>query len=169
MMAKATPDFARISLAAGDNFYEIALVKAEGREQNLRLAIQAYSAALSFYTVAKFHRHHAATQNNLGNAFREMAEVRDKEDNLKLAIQAYREALKTLTPQDFPVQYGLVKMNLALLYLFKAYAEAGKARKKPLQEAEAAAQESLKSFEQEGLQEDIIKAREVLDKIGQMS
>ena len=115
-MKKITPDFARISLVAGDNFFDIAQVKAEGREENLGRAIEAYSTALSFYTLKQFSYKYALIQNNLGNAYGNMAGVRDPEANLKEAIVAYRETLKVYTINAFPVQYAGTQNNLGAAY-----------------------------------------------------
>ena len=60
-------DFAWISLVVGDCFYEIAQVKADGREENLLLAIKAYKRALSFYTQERFPSDYAMIQDKLVN------------------------------------------------------------------------------------------------------
>lgn len=82
------------------------------KESNLKLAIAAYEEALTVRTLAAFPVQYAATQNSLGNAYGNLAEVGDKESNLKLAIAAYQEALKIYTEKDFPDIHNLVKANL---------------------------------------------------------
>ena len=53
-------------------------------------------------TVDRFPQDYAMTQNNLGNAYGNLADVRDSEDNLKGAIRAYEEALKVRTVEKLP-------------------------------------------------------------------
>jgi hypothetical protein len=53
------------------------------------------------------------TQNNLGNAYCDLAGVRDPEVNLERAIKAYEEALTVYTKQAFPVNYVKVSNNLS--------------------------------------------------------
>jgi len=49
---------------------------------------------LKIRTVEQFPLDYAETQNNLGEAYRNLADVTDKEDNLKLAIFAFEQAEK---------------------------------------------------------------------------
>ncbi len=51
--------------------------------------------------MAAFPTDYAMTENNLGNAYGDMAEVRGKEDNLKKSIAAYGEALQVYTMAAF--------------------------------------------------------------------
>ncbi|MFQ5862856.1 MAG: hypothetical protein ACE5IC_07005 [Candidatus Brocadiales bacterium] len=113
---KVSSDVARISLIAGDNFYEIAQVRAEGREENLVKAIGAYNRALSFYAFKDYPYNYGETQENLGNAYRSLSEVRDKEENLGLAVKAYKRALDVYTSDAFPVQYAVTQNNLGNAY-----------------------------------------------------
>ncbi|HCN19418.1 MAG: hypothetical protein A2060_05110 [Planctomycetes bacterium GWA2_50_13] len=113
---ETTSDIARISLIAGDNFFDIAQVKAEGREENQIKAIEAYKRSLSFYTFKDHPYDYATTQNNLGNAYGNLAGVRDKEKNLGLAIDAYRDALKVHTLEAFPTDYATIQNNLGNAY-----------------------------------------------------
>ena len=59
---------------------------------------------------------YATTQNNLGNAYTNLPEVRDKEANLKLAIVAFEEALRVHAFEAFPVQYASTQNNLGTAY-----------------------------------------------------
>ena len=113
---KASSDVARISIVAGDNFYEIALVKASGRETNLMRTIKAYGMAIRFYTLKDQPHNYALTQNNMGLAYGNLAGVRDPEVNLGLAIDAYNEALKIHTIDEFPVQYATTQNNMGIAY-----------------------------------------------------
>ncbi|MEM2930854.1 MAG: tetratricopeptide repeat protein, partial [Thermoproteota archaeon] len=81
-------------------------------------AIKAYEEALKVYTRERFPMDYAMTQNNLGNAYRTLAEVEDKAENCKKAIKAYEEALKIFTEKEFPETHHLVKLNLEKLLSF---------------------------------------------------
>jgi tetratricopeptide (TPR) repeat protein len=135
------PDFARLSVTAGDSFYEISQVKATGREENLKKAIRAYNNALKTYTFDAFPAQYAATQNNLGNAYRTLGEVRDKEQNVQAAIAAYKEALRVRTFDAFPADYAATQNNLGV-----AYSTLGEVRDKEqnVQAAIAAYKEALR-------------------------
>ncbi|MDP3062069.1 MAG: DUF2254 family protein [Chloroflexota bacterium] len=113
---RVTVDLARASLAAGASFLRVAEVRAEGRERNLHRAVESFQTALSFYTLEAFPRQHAETQNSLGIAYRNMADVREKEQNLQKAIAAYQEALKVYTLQAFPMDYAMTQNNLGAAY-----------------------------------------------------
>jgi hypothetical protein len=52
------------------------------------------------------------TQNNLGDTYLTLAEVRDKEANAQNAINAYQEALKVYTAEKFPTKYSRAQRNL---------------------------------------------------------
>jgi predicted TPR repeat methyltransferase len=52
------------------------------------------------------------TQNNLGTAYRTLAEVKEKAENCQKAITAYKEALKVYTEDKFPDPHQVVKSNL---------------------------------------------------------
>jgi hypothetical protein len=61
---------------------------------------------------------YATAQNNLGNAYRTLAEVEKKADNCKKAIGAYEQALKVYTKGEFPELHKLIAHNLELLHMF---------------------------------------------------
>ena len=71
---------------------------------------------VSFHTREKTPERYAAAQNNLGNAYSDLAEVRDREANLGLAIRAYNEALRVRTYQKFPQDYAMTQNNLGEAY-----------------------------------------------------
>ena len=75
-------------------------------------AIDEYKSILKMVSPKKFPDRYATTQNNLGNAYSGLAEVRDKEANLEKAINAYQEALKIYTEEKYPIMYQTVKSNL---------------------------------------------------------
>ena len=60
----------------------------------------------------RFPLDYATTQNNLGLAYRDLANVRNREGNLKLAIRAFGEALKIYAEKDYPDRHKLVTENL---------------------------------------------------------
>ena len=79
-------------------------------------AIQSYRAALEIRTKERFPMQFAMTQNNLGNAYRTLAEVEDKAKNCKLAIQAFQAALEIYTQERFPMQLATTQNNLGNAY-----------------------------------------------------
>ena len=56
------------------------------------------------------------TQNNLGNAYRTLAEVEAKAANCRKAIAACEAALTVYTRERFPMQYGTTQNNLGTAY-----------------------------------------------------
>jgi tetratricopeptide (TPR) repeat protein len=65
----------------------------------------------------KFPYEYAMAQNNLGNAYLDLAKVRDKEVNAQNAINAYQEALKIYTVEKYPINYAMAQNNLGNAYL----------------------------------------------------
>jgi tetratricopeptide (TPR) repeat protein len=59
---------------------------------------------------------YAMTQNNLGAAYRNLAEIEDREGNLRLAIAAYEAALEHYTPERAPLDYAMTQNNLGAAY-----------------------------------------------------
>src|SRR5262249_15165469 len=57
----------------------------------------------------------ARTQNNLGNAYRELP-VRDRQQNLERAIACYRQALEVRTRDAFPADWAVTQINLGSAY-----------------------------------------------------
>jgi len=54
---------------------------------------------------------YATTQNELGNAFKMLAEIKDKDSNLENAIEAYDEAMVIFTEEKYPEKYRTVLSN----------------------------------------------------------
>jgi hypothetical protein len=108
LMGKITSALAELAEKAGDNYRRIAEVKAEGKEENLRRAVDAYARALSFFTVQSYPLRHANLQNSLGVARGNLAGVREKEANLHKATAAFNEALRVYTFDAFPQNYALI-------------------------------------------------------------
>jgi tetratricopeptide (TPR) repeat protein len=109
-------DEARLHLEAAENFSDIAEVKAEEREENLRKAVEGYKKALLYFTREKSKTEFARIKNNLAVAYSTLADVRDKEANLGHAVEAYTEAFRIRTLENFPVQYAKTTSNLGRAY-----------------------------------------------------
>ena len=87
---------------SGDNIGESALIE----------AIKLYEDLIKTCSPKDFPKEYTWAQNNLGTAYRNLAEVRNKEENLKKAITAYQEALKIYTAEDFPIIHERMSSNL---------------------------------------------------------
>ncbi|HBE61099.1 MAG TPA: hypothetical protein DDW56_27315, partial [Cyanobacteria bacterium UBA11366] len=74
-----------------------------------------YREALKVYTPEAFPVNWAATQNNLGIAYRGRIKG-EKADNIENAIACYGEALKIRTPEAFPVDWAMTQNNLGTAY-----------------------------------------------------
>ncbi|MFP4221845.1 MAG: CHAT domain-containing protein, partial [Phormidium sp.] len=73
------------------------------RAANLEQAISCYNAALTVRTPETAPLDWAGTQNNLGNAYKNLP-TGDRVGNLQQAISCYNAALTILTPQLFPLE-----------------------------------------------------------------
>ena len=81
-----------------------------------RLAVDAYRQVLQAWTMEASPRRHAMTQDNLGTAYRTLAEVEQRRENCRRAIEAHEEALRVHTLEDFPMRYGGTQNNLGTAY-----------------------------------------------------
>jgi len=88
-----------------------------------KLAIKAYLKTINYWTNDNNPESYAVTRNNLGNAYRTLAEVEDQVDNCKRAIESYQEALKVKTVERFPIQYAMTQNNLGAAYSTLAVVE----------------------------------------------
>jgi len=95
----------------GDRAYDAGLADIE-RSNYLEISIRSYIKALKVFTQKKFPIDHATTQNNLGNTFLTLSEVRDKEKNCLKAIDAFKKALKVRTLEKLPIDYANTQNNL---------------------------------------------------------
>jgi len=68
----------------------------------------------------------AATQNNLGVAYRTLSDVENKARNCKRAVEAYESALIVYTLDQFPLQYATTKNNIAGAFTTLAETEEAK-------------------------------------------
>jgi tetratricopeptide (TPR) repeat protein len=84
------------------------------RAIDLRKAIAAYEAALTVRTRAAHPVEWAMTQNNLGNAWRNMP-TGDRRENLRKAIAACEAALTVLTRAAHPVEWARTRFNQGLV------------------------------------------------------
>jgi tetratricopeptide (TPR) repeat protein len=82
----------------------------------LRRAVEAYQAALAVCTPQTPPLDYGAAQNNLGNAYRDLASVEDRADNLRRAMDAYLAALVYWTPQSAPFAHAMTRNNLGNVY-----------------------------------------------------
>jgi tetratricopeptide (TPR) repeat protein len=85
------------------------------RLNNLEIAITLYQAALTVYTRQAFPYEWAATQNNLGEAYRNRIKG-DRVDNLEQAIGYYQAVLEVYTREAFPQDWAMTQNNLANAY-----------------------------------------------------
>ena len=99
----------------GNRSYNIGLIDIQKAEY-MRIAIKAYEESLKVYTPERFPMQYAMTQNNLGNAYSKLAEVKDKAENCKRAIEAYEEALKVRTLECFSIDYAMTQNNLGSVF-----------------------------------------------------
>ncbi len=89
---------------------------------HLDKSVQAYNEAL-FHRRAALEagnagaqRAYAATQNNLGTAYWNLAQHTQPVQHLKSAIAAYNEALRYYTPETQPLDYAMIQNNLGTTY-----------------------------------------------------
>ncbi len=98
------------------------LAQVEDRAANLRRAVDAFTGALRFYTpeAAPLNERiafaYAMTQNNLGTAYADLAQVEDRAANLRRAVAAFTGALRFLTPEAAPLDYAMTQNNLGIAY-----------------------------------------------------
>ncbi|MCC5622354.1 tetratricopeptide repeat-containing protein [Nostoc sp. CHAB 5715] len=85
------------------------------KASNMEIAITGYEVVLTFFTQQAFPEDWAATQNNLGEAYRNRIRG-DKADNLERAIACYQEALKVKTFEAFPQDWAGMQHNLGTAF-----------------------------------------------------
>ncbi|GIU71910.1 MAG: hypothetical protein KatS3mg003_1389 [Candidatus Nitrosocaldaceae archaeon] len=95
---------------------ELITYKGLDKKKLVKKAIKAYEEALTIRTKDKYPLDYAMTLNNLGNAYRTLAEVEDKAENCKKAIKAYEEALTIRTKDKYPLDYAMTLNNLGNAY-----------------------------------------------------
>ncbi|MCR4315756.1 MAG: hypothetical protein NUW37_05320, partial [Planctomycetes bacterium] len=120
-----------------------------GGEQKplLEQAIQSYREALKVYTLIDSPAYYATTQNNLGNALSNQANLLAggaRARRLDEAVTAYGEALKVRTLADSPADYAMTQNNLGTALWDQAGLLSGDLRARKLEEAVSAYREALK-------------------------
>jgi hypothetical protein len=98
----------------GNKAYVFGTVKLE-KPEFMKIAIEAYEEALKVYTRDRFPMVYGMTQNNLGTAYRTLAEVKEKTENCKRAIEAYDKALEIYSESEYPEIFPVVERDLKLL------------------------------------------------------
>jgi tetratricopeptide (TPR) repeat protein len=78
-------------------------------------AVMLYEETIKKIPSIKFPSEYGRAQNNLGNAYQNLADVRDKEANLEKAVYAYLEALKIRTIESYPLDYAITQNDLQVL------------------------------------------------------
>ncbi|MEG4057368.1 MULTISPECIES: CHAT domain-containing tetratricopeptide repeat protein [unclassified Microcoleus] len=109
------------------------------RAGNLEIGIACYSTASEVYTREDYPKNWAATQNNLGNAYRDRIEG-VRAGNIEEAIACYREALKVYTRENYPENWAMTQNNWGNAYSGRIEG----VRAKNIEEAIACYREALK-------------------------
>ena len=78
-------------------------------------AIACYEQALRVFTPEAAPFDYAMTQNNLGDAYRQLP-VGDRAANLQQAIACFEQALRVRTPEAAPLDYAMTQNNLGVAY-----------------------------------------------------
>ncbi len=84
------------------------------RQAELETAILSPGATQEMHNSAA--KAYAATQNNLGTAYWNLAQHGEPVAHLQAAIAAYKEALEFYHPQEQPLDYGMIHNNLGTAY-----------------------------------------------------
>ncbi len=85
------------------------------RKNNLEIAIKGYETITSIFTLEAFPVRWAATQNNLGNAYRNRIRG-EKAENIEKALAAFNHAKEVYTKEAFPVDWAMTQNNLGNAY-----------------------------------------------------
>ena len=90
--------------------------------QNLQQSVLSYQEALRYRRPdpenleATTTKQYAATLNNIGTAYWNLAQHQQPLGNLKQSISAYNEALRYYSPQKQPLDYGMLQNNIGTAY-----------------------------------------------------
>ncbi len=134
--------------------------EAEKKVANYKLAIEAYHKTLKVYSLDHFPIDYAMTENNLGRAYRRLAELEEKAKNCRLAIAAFQEALKVRTFDQFPIPYAKTQIGLGTAYgtLLDVEDKPGNCKR-----AKRAFEEALSVYEKEKLLQDLAGVKRNLE------
>jgi len=102
--------------------------ESRGSNPDLFIAIAAYCAALQEFPRNRAPLNWAATQNNLGNALRNLGERESGTARLQEAVQAFRAALEEYTRDRVPLNWALAQNNLGIALARLGERESGTAR-----------------------------------------
>lgn len=127
--------------------------EAEKKATNYKLAIEAYHKTLKVYSLDYSPIDYAGTENNLGKAYRKLAELEEKPKNCRLAIAAFQEALKVSTFDQFPIPYAKTQIGLGTAYGTLAEVEG---RAENCKKAKTAFEEALRVCTEETLPQDYV-------------
>jgi tetratricopeptide (TPR) repeat protein len=123
-----------------------AIGEQSGERQPLERAVLAYRAVLERWTRERAPHDWAMTQNNLGNALRDLSEHEMGSARLEEAVAAYLAALQEWTRERAPLQWAMTQNNLGTALRPLGIRESGTAR---LKEAVAAYGAALQEWTRE--------------------
>ncbi|MEG4131982.1 CHAT domain-containing protein, partial [Microcoleus sp. Pol11C1] len=90
--------------------------------QNIEVAIEYFTAALTIRTRDAFPEDWAQTQNNLANAYSDRIRG-EKAQNIEVAIEYFTAALTIRTRDAFPEYWAATQNNLAIAYIYRIRGE----------------------------------------------
>jgi tetratricopeptide (TPR) repeat protein len=106
----------------GNRVFDVGEISLE-KAAYMKMAILAYKKSIEHRSAVRDSTQYAGILNNIGNAFRALAEVEEKTENCRLAIDAYQEALKIHTLDRYPADYAKLQNNLGAGYVTLAEVE----------------------------------------------
>jgi len=92
------------------------LARTGDKETHLTAAIAAFKEALAACPADQFPLSHAATQLNLGGAYRDMGSCRQSKECLHKALQAFEVTLEVYTSDEYPLQHARTLNDLGMVY-----------------------------------------------------
>ncbi len=99
----------------GNRAYEIGSLRLQ-KAKYMKTTIEIHKKVLEIRDMEQLPIQYITAQNNIGNAYRTLAEVEDKALNFKRAIEEYHHALKIATVNQFPIQYVMTQNNIGNAY-----------------------------------------------------
>jgi tetratricopeptide (TPR) repeat protein len=114
------------------------------RVNNIEIAIAGYEVVATVFTHTSFPENWAATQLNLGNAYRERIRG-ERAENLELAIQYCQAALEEITRSRFPQDWAATQVYLGNAYNQRIRGERAENLELAIQYYQAALEEYTRS------------------------
>ncbi|MFH1539808.1 MAG: adenylate/guanylate cyclase domain-containing protein [bacterium] len=117
--------------------------------KRLHEVIDLSEKALQTFTLEVFPSDFAMTQNNLGVAYRNIAEISEaekKKDLLLKAVAAFEAALEVYTRKDFSSDFAMTQNNLGIAYAELAVISEAEEKKGLLKKAVAAFEAALEIY-----------------------